>query len=117
MIEEKKFRDDLYYRLRVIDIKMPQLCERGEDVIELASMFVDMFGSQMGRGPLRLSDAAMEVLRSYDWPGNVRELENALEFAVAASCLAHSIKGDFNFSTRGEVEALMGGSGSGRVVR
>lgn len=82
MIEEKKFREDLYYRLRVIDIEMPLLHDRGDDVIELASIFVDMFSGQMGRGPLRLSDEAMNVLRSYHWPGNVRELKNAVERAV-----------------------------------
>jgi DNA-binding NtrC family response regulator len=61
---------------------MPPLRDRADDVIELAAMFVEMFGSQMGRGPLRLSEEALEVLRSYDWPGNVRELKNAVERAV-----------------------------------
>ena len=72
----------MYYRLRVIDIKMPPLRDRDEDVIELAAMFVESFRSQMGRGPRRLSDAAIEALRTYRWPGNVRELKNAVERAV-----------------------------------
>ena len=82
MITEQKFREDLYYRLRVIDIKMPPLCERDEDAIELATMFVELFRKQMGRGPLRLSHAAMDSIRTYRWPGNVRELKNAVERAV-----------------------------------
>lgn len=82
MIEQHQFREDLYYRLRVIDIKMPPLRDRGDDVIELAAMFVESFRSQMGRGPLRLSKEAMDALRSYHWPGNVRELKNAVERAV-----------------------------------
>ncbi|MCA9122898.1 MAG: sigma 54-interacting transcriptional regulator [Planctomycetaceae bacterium] len=82
MIAERQFREDLYYRLRVIDIKMPPLRDREEDVIELAAMFVESFRSQMGRGPLRLSKDAMQALRNYRWPGNVRELKNAVERAV-----------------------------------
>ena len=82
MIEQHRFREDLYYRLRVIDIKVPPLRDRGEDVIELAAMFLESFRSQMGRGPRRLSDTAMDALRAYRWPGNVRELKNAVERAV-----------------------------------
>jgi len=82
MIEQRRFREDLYYRLRVIDINMPPLRDRDEDVIELAAMFVESFRSQMGRGPLRLSNAAMAAIRTYRWPGNVRELKNAVERAV-----------------------------------
>jgi Nif-specific regulatory protein len=82
MIEQHRFREDLYYRLRVIDIKVPPLRDRGEDVIELAAMFVESFRSQMGRGPRRLSNAALDALRAYRWPGNVRELKNAVERAV-----------------------------------
>jgi two-component system, NtrC family, response regulator AtoC len=82
MIEQKLFREDLYYRLRVIDIRMPPLRDRDDDAIELAVMFVEMFRSQMGRGPLRLSNDAMDAMRSYRWPGNVRELKNAVERAV-----------------------------------
>ena len=82
LISERQFREDLYYRLRVIDIHTPPLRERGDDVIELASRFVHMFHSQMGRGPSRLSPDSIEAIRNYDWPGNVRELKNAVERAV-----------------------------------
>lgn len=82
LIEQRLFREDLYYRLRVIDIKMPPLRDRDDDVIELAAMFIESFRRQMGRGPRRLSVAATEALRTYRWPGNVRELKNAVERAV-----------------------------------
>ncbi len=108
MIEEKKFRDDLYYRLRVIDVKMPRLCDRGDDVIELASMFVDTFGSQMGRGPLRLSDEAMEVLRSYNWPGNVRELKNAVERAVVLGQSEEVKSADFGLPVTTQTRSAQG---------
>jgi DNA-binding NtrC family response regulator len=82
LIAEGRFREDLYYRLRVIDIHMPPLRERGDDVIELASLFLESFHAQMGRGPRRLSQEAITAMRAYSWPGNVRELKNAVERAV-----------------------------------
>lgn len=82
LIRDKQFREDLYYRLRVIDIHMPPLRERGSDVLELAGQFVERFRRQMGRGPSRLSQEATEAIRGYSWPGNVRELKNAVERAV-----------------------------------
>ncbi|MFV1968568.1 MAG: sigma 54-interacting transcriptional regulator, partial [Pirellulaceae bacterium] len=81
-IAQGRFREDLYYRLRVIDIQMPPLRERGDDIIELASLFLESFHSQMGRGPSRFSVDAMGAMRAYAWPGNVRELRNAVERAV-----------------------------------
>ena len=82
MIRQGQFREDLYYRLRVIDIQMPPLRDRGGDIILLASQFVEVYRSQMGRGPLRLSAEAIKVIGEYPWPGNVRELKNAVERAV-----------------------------------
>jgi len=81
-ITKNRFREDLYYRLRVIDMHMPPLRDRGEDVIELASLFLESFRAQMGRGPRRLSKETLIALRAYSWPGNVRELRNAVERAV-----------------------------------
>lgn len=78
------FRSDLYYRLNVIQLRLPPLRERREDIPILATHFLD--GHSLGAGhELRLTDEAMEVLADYDWPGNVRELENALERAVVVS--------------------------------
>jgi len=82
LIAQRQFREDLYYRLRVIDIHTPSLRDRGDDVIELASLFVEVFRKQMGRGPSRLSKEAIEAIRNYNWPGNVRELKNAVERAI-----------------------------------
>lgn len=82
LIAEKRFREDLYYRLRVIDIHVPPLRERGDDVMELAVQFLESFRQQTGRGPRRFSAEAAAAMRAYHWPGNVRELRNAVERAV-----------------------------------
>jgi DNA-binding NtrC family response regulator len=75
------FREDLYYRLKVIPIELPPLRARREDVEAIASLLLSRAGARTGRA-LRFSPDALRVLLSYDWPGNVRELENALEFAA-----------------------------------
>jgi Nif-specific regulatory protein len=82
LIAQKRFREDLYYRLRVIDIHVPPLRDRGDDGIELASRFLETFRAQMGRGPQRLSKDSIAAIHHYSWPGNVRELRNAVERAV-----------------------------------
>ncbi|MGE0757466.1 MAG: sigma 54-interacting transcriptional regulator [Pirellulaceae bacterium] len=82
LIEQQRFREDLYFRLRVIDIHLPPLRDRGDDVTELASQFLEAFRAQMGRGPRRLSAEAIDALRQHSWPGNVRELKNSVERAV-----------------------------------
>ncbi|MBN1909200.1 MAG: sigma 54-interacting transcriptional regulator [Pirellulales bacterium] len=82
LIRQGRFREDLFYRLRVIDLHIPPLRLRGDDVLELASRFLQEFRHQTGRGPVRLSQEAVRVLREYAWPGNVRELKNAIERAV-----------------------------------
>jgi len=76
------FREDLYYRLYVMELRMPPLRERGEDIIELAQRFLDHSTRKLDAGPLSFSPQAREVMLSYAWPGNVRELENAIERAV-----------------------------------
>ncbi len=76
------FRDDLYYRLRVVPIELPPLRQRREDVEPLAEHLLTRVGARTGRA-VRFSPDALHVLLEYPWPGNVRELENALEFAVA----------------------------------
>ncbi len=81
-IVDGEFRDDLYYRLRVVPIEIPPLRERREDVEPLAEHLLERIATRTGRS-LRLAPAATKALLRYRWPGNVRELENALEFAVA----------------------------------
>ncbi|NUQ00736.1 MAG: sigma-54-dependent Fis family transcriptional regulator [Armatimonadetes bacterium] len=79
---EPPFREDLYYRLNVINIDVPPLRERPTDIPLLAETFVKRSAREMNRMTRKITPAAMERLRSYPWPGNVRELENAIERAV-----------------------------------
>lgn len=83
-VEQGKFRSDLYYRLRVVEIDIPPLRDRKEDIPLLIEYFLKRFGRERRR-TLSISTSALSVLTSYDWPGNVRELENCLEAAVALS--------------------------------
>src|SRR4029077_1264894 len=82
MVKDGTFREDLFYRISVIPIELPALCERVEDIPELAKHFVEKFGASVGR-TLTISDGALRLLEQYHWPGNVRELEHAIERAVA----------------------------------
>ena len=82
MVEDKLFRDDLLYRLRVVHIAVPPLRERLEDVPLLVDALLLRVGERLGIDGLNVSDACMRVLISYPWPGNVRQLENALERAL-----------------------------------
>jgi DNA-binding NtrC family response regulator len=85
LVQENKFREDLYYRLNVISIPLPPLRERKEDIPLLAEHFLKKFAHENGRAGLRFSPEALKTLMDYDWPGNVRELENAVERAVVLS--------------------------------
>ena len=82
LVKGGPFREDLYYRLRVIELHVPSLRERGEDVFGLAVHFLEQYRRETGRGPRRFSPKATESISVYDWPGNVRELKNAIERAV-----------------------------------
>ena len=75
------FREDLYYRLAVITLKLPPLSERGEDVLMLAKSFLKKYGGAEEKGK-KLSDDAVQAIKSYKWPGNVRELENKIQRAI-----------------------------------
>jgi len=81
-VEKKEFRQDLYYRLNVIPIRLPSLAKRGDDVFLLADFFIKKFSKLYGKAVKKISKAACDRLRSYQWPGNVRELENMIERAV-----------------------------------
>ncbi|WP_313085157.1 sigma-54 dependent transcriptional regulator [Pseudomonas sp.] len=80
-----QFREDLYYRLHVIALKLPPLRERGSDVLEIARAFLARQGERMGNDRLHFSREAEQAVRHYSWPGNVRELENAIERAAILS--------------------------------
>jgi two-component system response regulator AtoC len=81
-IKKGKFREDLFYRLNVITIKVPPLRERTVEIQGLAALFVEKYSKKFGKPLKGLSEDAIEALRSYPWPGNVRELENVMERAL-----------------------------------
>jgi two-component system, NtrC family, response regulator PilR len=83
MVADGRFREDLFYRINVIPLRLPSLRERPEDIPPIAAHFVSRFAQQMGKEICGISREAMICLKGYAWPGNVRELENAMERAVA----------------------------------
>ena len=85
LVREGKFREDLYYRLAVIDIRLPALRERRGDIPLLVTRFLTEFSAANGNRVTGITPAAMNILESYDWPGNVRELRNAVERMVVLS--------------------------------
>jgi DNA-binding NtrC family response regulator len=82
LVQDNAFRSDLYFRLRVVELALPPLRTRGDDVIELSVFLLDKARKQLGRPPLKLTREALEAIRRYPWPGNVRELSNAIERAA-----------------------------------
>jgi transcriptional regulator with PAS, ATPase and Fis domain len=78
-VEKGRFRADLYYRLNVMQIHLPLLKDRGDDVQELATIFMAKLSAQLGMPPVVIDSAVRAALASYDWPGNVRELRNLIE--------------------------------------
>lgn len=90
LVAEGKFREDLFYRVNVIEVRVPPLRERLEDIPELADSIVTRLGKQVGNRSLSITDNALKVLSEYHFPGNVRELENVLERA-ATLCVGGTI--------------------------
>ena len=84
-IEEGNFREDLYYRISVITIKLPPLRERKDDIIILANLFLKKFSKEFMKKVKGFSNSSIELITSYHWPGNIRELENRLQRAVIMS--------------------------------
>ena len=87
-IEEKRFREDLYYRINVVQITVPPLRARPGDVLILATHFIRNIAERSGRQPAKLADNAARKLVDYDWPGNVRELQNCIERVMALGSLS-----------------------------
>ncbi len=84
-VQQGKFREDLYYRINVVTIDLPPLCERVGDVRLLAEHFLQMYSAQHKKDKLGIADEAMQYLERYHWPGNIRELENVIERAALLS--------------------------------
>ncbi len=83
LVARKQFREDLYYRLNVVPVAVPPLCERMEDIAPLTRHFLDIYCRREGRAPLKVSPAVWRWMSGHNWPGNVRELENLCQRAVA----------------------------------
>ena len=117
MVREKTFREDLFYRINVIPIRMPALREKPEDIPALAEHFLEKYKTSMGKSLHGISEEAMERLEGYHWPGNVRELENVIERAVAlepghviqAESLPRDLRG--GAGGRGEQDVVLRDSG------
>jgi DNA-binding NtrC family response regulator len=82
MTEDGRFRKDLYFRLNVFTIRLPPLCERGDDIVILVEHYLKRFGHELGKPLQSIDPAVMAALKAYPWPGNVRELQSVLKQAV-----------------------------------
>ncbi len=96
-VAEGKFREDLFYRLNVIEIRIPPLRERREDIPLLAAHFAEKLSHELGRDAGEITQDALKLLMAHDWPGNVRELENAVERAIVTCRGAALGEEDFSF--------------------
>jgi DNA-binding NtrC family response regulator len=103
-VAQKNFREDLYFRLNVVNLTLPPLHERPEDVMVLAKHFVKKYAEANGLAPLPLSEQSKALLTSYDWPGNVRELENTAHRAVLLSTGAEIEPAAFGLTMRTEIQ-------------
>jgi DNA-binding NtrC family response regulator len=85
LVRERRFRDDLYFRISTIPLSFPALRERIEDIPTMAQYLLDKVSADLGRGELRLDENCIQALKAYSWPGNIRELRNVIERAVLLS--------------------------------
>lgn len=106
LVQEGKFREDLFYRLNVVTLKIPPLRERIEDTIELAHFFLYEFSLRYNRPIHAISPNVMQNLLQYDWPGNIRELRNAIERLVVFATDGVIKEEDLPYSLQGQAKAL-----------
>jgi DNA-binding NtrC family response regulator len=105
LVAEKRYRDDLYFRISTIPLTFPSLRARPEDISVLAQYFLDKFATDLGRGELKWSEECLDALQSYSWPGNVRELRNVIERAVLLSEQKTLGLNDLHFDGRSRTSA------------
>jgi DNA-binding NtrC family response regulator len=118
-VEAGRFRRDLYYRLRVIELRVPPLRERADDVVPLARFFLAAHARALGRPVTGFSSQAARLLKAHRWPGNVRELQNAMEYAVALCAGAQVRPEDLpeELHAEGAARAGRGGRGGRAAIR
>ena len=105
LVREKRFRDDLYFRISTIPLSFPSLRERIEDIPTLAQYLLDKVSADLGRGELRLDQGCIQALQAYSWPGNIRELRNVIERAVLLSDQKNITLNDLHFDGHTQVGA------------
>lgn len=105
LVREKRFRDDLYFRISTIPLSFPSLRERIEDIPTLAQYLLSKIAADLGRGELHLDQGCIQALQAYSWPGNIRELRNVIERAVLLSDQKHITLNDLHFDGHTQVGA------------
>jgi DNA-binding NtrC family response regulator len=105
LVREKRFRDDLYFRISTIPLSFPSLRDRIEDIPTLAQYMLDKVSADLGRGELTLDQSCIQALQAYSWPGNIRELRNVIERAVLLSDQKHITLNDLHFDGHTQVGA------------
>ncbi len=116
LVEEGRFREDLYYRINVVQIRIPPLRERKEDILRLAREMLDEFSAQHGSGRRLLSPRAEQALLDYPWPGNVRELRHCIERACIVSQYEMLEPGDFFDESSPALSARTAGASLGTYL-
>ncbi len=105
LVREKRFRDDLYFRISTIPLSFPSLRDRIEDIPTLAQYLLDKVAADLGRGELHLDQSCIQALQAYSWPGNIRELRNVIERAVLLSDQKDITLNDLHFDGHTQVGA------------
>src|SRR5258705_1720420 len=105
LVRQKKFRDDLYFRISTIPLSFPPLRNRTEDIPVVAQYLLDKVSTDLGRGQIQLEDDCLKALQAYAWPGNVRELRNVIERSVLLSYVKSIGLKDLNFEGHANVGA------------
>src|SRR6476620_3891280 len=105
LVRERRFRDDLYFRISTIPLSFPSLRDRIEDIPTLAQYLLDKVSADLGRGELRLDQGCVQALQAYSWPGNIRELRNVIERAVLLSDQKNITLNDLHFDGHTQIAA------------
>jgi formate hydrogenlyase transcriptional activator len=116
MVQERKFRADLFYRLNVFPVALPPLRERRDDIRLLAEHFVTKFASQQGKSVATIPEEVMEALEAHHWPGNIRELQNIMERGVIMTTGATLSRQTIEPLTRIDAKPVSTGAAAGRVA-